>query len=118
MIIFRKYISYILVFSFMVISAMDHTFSASAESNIPICTNEGIKYLLADGSVSDSKNNKIYHDGCMECITCDNSFYKKEKLTSFLLINFTKHKYNSFKVNFDKYTLIHHNLIRGPPALS
>ena len=84
MIIFRKYISYILVFSFMAISAMDHTFSASAESNIPICTNEGVKYLLADGSLSDSKNNKIYHYGCMECIACDNSFYKKEKSTSFL----------------------------------
>lgn len=118
MIIFRKYISYILLFSFMAINAMYHTFSASAESNISICTNEGIKYLLADGSLSDSKNNKIYHDGCMACITCDNSFYKKEKLTFFLLNTAAKHKYNLFKVNFDKYTLIHHKLIRGPPALS
>ena len=67
MIIFRKYISYILVFSFMAISAMDHTFSASAESNIPICTNEGVKYLLADGSLSDSKNNKIYHILNLKC---------------------------------------------------
>ena len=48
----------------------------------------------------------------------DGCAVSKQKLTSFLLINFTKHKYNSFKVNFDKYTLIHHNLIRGPPALS
>ena len=78
MIIFRKYISYILVFSFMAISAMDHTFSASAESNIPICTNEGVKYLLADGSLSDSKNNKIYHDGCMNALHAITVFIKKK----------------------------------------
>ena len=105
MIIFRKNISYILVFSFMVINAMDNTFSASAEPNIPICTNEGIKYLLADGSVSDSKNNKIYHDGCMECITCDNSFYKNEKLTSFLLINFIIRKFFSICYTHRCYSL-------------
>jgi len=102
----------------MVINVMDHTFSASAESNIPICTSEGIKYLLADGSVSDSKNNKIFHDSCTACVVCDNSLYKKEKLTSFLLMNVTKHKFNSFKTNLDKYTLINHNLIRGPPVVS
>ena len=98
---FRKYIGYFLIYSFIFINGYGFAFAAkynlNSDSSVPICTSEGIKYLFADGSIADNRNTHIYHNYCMDCISCDSNFYDIYIPINVLYINTTKQKYISFK---------------------
>ena len=118
---FRKYISYLLILSFIAINSFGFALSASAnlngEEDILICTNEGIKYLLVDGSISDTKDSNTFHSYCNDCTVCDCKFNNSSRY-NLITVNHTKQRFISFKSNFIKYSLFDYNSIRGPPLRS
>jgi len=117
----RKYISYFLILAVLVSSSFSIIFTAAAnnnDSNIVICTSEGIKYLSEDGSIKDTKNSQTYHNYCLDCTACDSNLYAITKFRYFIDINLANQKFILFKSNLNNYSFTLNNLIRGPPFLS
>ena len=117
----RKYISYFLILAVLVSSSFSIIFTAAAnnnDSNIVICTSEGIKYLSEDGSIKDTKNSQTYHNYCIDCTACDSNLYAIYKFRHFIDINITNQKFIFFKSNLNKYSFTLKYLIRGPPVFS
>ena len=91
MVYLRKYISYFLIFTVLISSSFSIIFTAAAntnkDSNIVICTSEGIKYLSEDGSIKDTENSQTYHNYCLDCTACDSNLYAITKFRYFIDIN-------------------------------
>jgi len=122
MVYLRKYISYFLIFTVLISSSFSIIFTAAAntnnDSNIVICTSEGIKYLSEDGSIKDTENSQTYHNYCLDCTACDSNLYAITKFRYFIDINLANQKFILFKSNLNNYSFTLNNLIRGPPFLS
>ena len=122
MVYLRNYVSYFLIFTVLVSSSFSIIFTAAAntnnDSNIIICTSEGIKYLSEDGSIKDTKNSQAYHNYCLDCTACDSNLYAIYKFRHFIDINVANQKFIVFKSNLNKYSFTLNKLIRGPPFLS